>query len=318
MMVILHKKKTGKLVKNKKLILIPLILFSFSLFFTFFINFVSSVEIFKTPSSDILHNDLGGLQGGDIGEYYHLDFGTYNDLTIVNETMWTNNSNEVFLKSNFPQNLSLGDGNFYWSSVDNRLGIRRSIPTYVLDISGANNILRLNATSPKLDFTSKSGQEWFLQIVDSDGRFRLYDQTAGQERLSIDTNGYVGIGTSTPERDLTILSSTPRPLKLTRDSGADTYIQYENTNRNWTAGLDESLGFVIAEGIQITTNPRFVIEIGGDITIEKLIQLTPTDTPSSCSSSADEGKIYMDDSLNKPCYCDGSGWRFFSNDALCS
>jgi len=47
-----------------------------------------------------------------------------------------------------------------------------------------------------LQGTSKS---YLLQIVDSDNRFRIYDNTSNAERFTITSAGNVGIGTSTPK-----------------------------------------------------------------------------------------------------------------------
>jgi hypothetical protein len=44
-----------------------------------------------------------------------------------------------------------------------------------------------------------------------------------------------------------------------------------------------------------------------NVEIATLIDLTPTDSPTSCGST-EEGQIYADDSENAPKYCDGSAW----------
>lgn len=40
--------------------------------------------------------------------------------------------------------------------------------------------------------------------------FRIYDSTAGADRINIDSNGYVGIGTTTPSKRLEIASGTKK------------------------------------------------------------------------------------------------------------
>jgi hypothetical protein len=63
-----------------------------------------------------------------------------------------------------------------------------------------------------LQGTSKS---YLLQIVDSNNRFRIYDNTANAERFSIASNGSVGFGTSTPNKPVVISNSVSDKLWLT-------------------------------------------------------------------------------------------------------
>lgn len=47
------------------------------------------------------------------------------------------------------------------------------------------------------------------------------------------------------------------------------------------------------------------------------VTLTPTETPLACNQTIHEGRIYFDDSLNKPCFCDGTGWQQMDGGGSC-
>ncbi len=49
------------------------------------------------------------------------------------------------------------------------------------------------------------------------------------------------------------------------------------------------------------------------------LTLSPTDSPLACSAgrATHAGRIYFDDSLNEPCYCDGSSWQQMDGGGTC-
>ena len=62
------------------------------------------------------------------------------------------------------------------------------------------NTLRIIAASAAVRLDGS--RDYLLQTVDTDGRFRIYDQTAALERITLISSGNVGIGTTTPLRKL--------------------------------------------------------------------------------------------------------------------
>jgi hypothetical protein len=99
----------------------------------------------------------------------------------------------------------------YWDSSNNRLGIGTSSPARDLDIVNAgNSVLRIASTSSNEDASiilENAAQGWTIQ---NDGNaslgtanyFHIADITANSSRLVIDTNGNLGIGTTSPSRIL--------------------------------------------------------------------------------------------------------------------
>ena len=59
-----------------------------------------------------------------------------------------------------------------------------------------------------------------------------------------------------------------------------------------------------------TTSPATMLEVSS------VIRSTPTDSPGSCNSSI-EGAMYYDDSLNEPCFCNGTAWQQFDGGGGC-
>jgi hypothetical protein len=56
--------------------------------------------------------------------------------------------------------------------------------------------------------------------------------------------------------------------------------------------------------------------VGGGLNVTGLFQLQNTDAPAACSS-ASEGSVYYDASLNEPCFCNGAAWTQFDGGGGC-
>ncbi len=69
-----------------------------------------------------------------------------------------------------------------------------------------------------------------------------------------------------------------------------------------------------------TAGTCIAIRDGCDVDIPKLevdtFKSNPTDSPGSCDTST-EGNFYYDDSLDEPCFCNGSDWRQFDGGGTC-
>lgn len=77
------------------------------------------------------------------------------------------------------------------------VGIGTASPLFKLDILGNTRISGSDARFG-LTGTKVGGNAWVMQTVDVDGRFRLFDETNGSERLSLLQSGNVGVGTAAP------------------------------------------------------------------------------------------------------------------------
>ncbi len=85
----------------------------------------------------------------------------------------------------------------------NRVGIGSTSPAYKLSVisNTATDGIEISAESPQLYFTDQSGGEQSGGIGFNNGQFDFYNSVA---RLTIANSGNVGIGTTTPNRKLSI------------------------------------------------------------------------------------------------------------------
>ena len=93
------------------------------------------------------------------------------------------------------------NANFFWDDTNNRLGLGTNAPTTALDVFGSGIIGRLNATSTNnayLGFSSAGTNKWSIGNVQSDHRFRIYNEATTSELVSVLSTGEFGIGIANP------------------------------------------------------------------------------------------------------------------------
>ena len=100
-----------------------------------------------------------------------------------------------------------------WDASANRLGIGITSPAYDLDVRGTNLEGWIRVGSPTatndagLRFAHAGTNHGVLYHDGDTDSLIYYDNIASAERMRIDSSGKVGIGTSSPETDLTVDSS---------------------------------------------------------------------------------------------------------------
>jgi hypothetical protein len=118
-----------------------------------------------------------------------------------------------------------------------RLGIGTSSPSTKLEISGneaaANFIVATNTdafawSGFRLRNTGTSGRSYDIGLGGSSsgastaGNFYVYDNTAGAQRITLDSSGRVGIGTSSPSVLTHLATSTDTQLRVESTSASGT------------------------------------------------------------------------------------------------
>jgi hypothetical protein len=99
------------------------------------------------------------------------------------------------------------NANFFWDDTNNRLGLGTNAPTTALDVFGSGIIGRINGTSTNnayLGFASAGSNKWSIGNVQSDHRFRIYNEAATSELFTILPTGEIGIGIANPFANLHI------------------------------------------------------------------------------------------------------------------
>ena len=126
-----------------------------------------------------------------------------------------------------------------------------------------------------LEFDDSSGGRDWLVGTGNSADFRIYDESAGADRLRINSSGSVGIGTNSPTAKLDLANgemkiSSSSPTFRFDDSNGDGFIIHNNSdilyfmrddnrNDNWDDGDDDRIvmrgnGSAVRMGIR-TTNP---------------------------------------------------------------
>ena len=99
---------------------------------------------------------------------------------------------------------------FFWDASAERLGLGTSSPSSLLHVQGGSSsgIIQLGTGI----------REWKHIVSSSTGYYFLQDATAGSNRITVDTSGLVGIGTTSPQGELHIKADTPS-LYIQSDDG---------------------------------------------------------------------------------------------------
>jgi len=144
---------------------------------------------------------------------------------------------------------------------DGNVGIGTTSPDTNLEINGgADAIAKVTGTTTaaRLDLKTNSHHR-FIQTLESDGAFRIYDQTNNSERVRIDSSGRVMIGATTIDNNAMLHIEKPTSGECgvwieSTQSGAGSYILLKN---NSTSGNPYSFVGGIDAGGQGTSQINF-------------------------------------------------------------
>jgi len=140
--------------------------------------------------------------------------------------------------------LTQDNTNFFWDNSNKRLGINTNTPTTALDVFGSGIIGRINGTSTNnafLGFASAGSNKWSIGNVQSDHRFRIYNEATTSELVSVLQTGEFGIGIANPT------------TKLHIDGGASALI----------ANLDANVSVAKSVSFRSDNSARINLEVSG-------------------------------------------------------
>jgi hypothetical protein len=140
--------------------------------------------------------------------------------------------------------LSQDNANLFFDDTNNRLGINTNSPTTALDVFGSGIIGRINGTSTNnafLGFASAGTNKWSIGNVQSDHRFRIYNEATTSELVSVLQTGEFGIGIANPT------------TKIHIDGGASALI----------ANLDADVSIAKSISFRSDNSNRINLEVSG-------------------------------------------------------
>ena len=211
--------------------------------------------------------------------------------TAYGGTGWNNIASGYAIFGNGAGALATSSS-FYWDNSNSRLGIGTTTPNSRLTVFN-------NADDSAIEFSSASGStyKWTMGMDYSDaGKFKIASSTAlgSIDRFTIDGNGYVGIGTSTPARRLDVADSgnnNPQ-LRLSRETNIYTDLSVAQTTGDLSLSLygtnaddislfmpDGSTGanLWVCEGAACPNGISFTG--GGNLFVEGVIKYATSTTP---------------------------------------
>ena len=134
-----------------------------------------------------------------------------------------------------------------------------------------------------LQGTSKS---YLLQVVDSDNRFRIYDNTANAERFSITSAGNVGIGTTSPSAKFVVkggatyfevdtTTDSAGILSFNRDSGVYKTLNFRGLDFTFSPSDVEKMRLVNNGNLLIntTTDAGYKLDVNGTARVSGAVEV---------------------------------------------
>ena len=181
--------------------------------------------------------------------------------------------------------LSQDNANLFFDDTNNRLGINTNAPTTALDVFGSGIIGRINGTSTNnayLGFASAGTNKWSIGNVQSDHRFRIYNEATTSELVSVLSTGEFGIGIANPTTkfhidgaasaliaNLDANVSIAKSVSYRSDNSARINLEVSGTESGSNAGADFFLRTFTDAGSLLET-PFTIVRSTGVTTIKSL------------------------------------------------
>ena len=160
------------------------------------------------------------------------------------------------------------------------VGIGTSTPFALFSVSGGDTRLKETVDSPTALVVENAAGTSTLQVSTLNTASDIFQiaSSTGSVLFDITSAGNVGIGTTTPDTNLSVFSATKPGLEFSTGT----------TGAQWTEGIDTGTGniFEIASSTALGTNPRFAINAAGNIGIGTTSPAGPLEIFGTDSSTA--------------------------------
>ena len=206
--------------------------------------------------------------------------------------------------------LSQDNANYFWDNTNKRLGINTNAPTTAIDVFGSGIIGRLNGTSTNnafLGFASAGSNKWSIGNVQSDHRFRIYNEATTSELVSVLSTGEFGIGIANPTTKLHIDGgasalianldanvSVAKSISFRSDNSNRINLEVSGTESGSNAGADFFIRRYSDAGALINT-PLTIVRSTGNI---GLGITNPTYLFHAYTTEASNARLYLQGTTN--------------------
>jgi len=190
--------------------------------------------------------------------------------------------------------------------------------TGTLDVTGATTLANLSAIGTFTASTTAAGSDVNIKAMDSvtlvadQGVFTVnsFKSSGTYTELALSGNvGYIYSDDGTPSTSFDFSA-----YGFDFSGGSGTYIAFNDSSVGAGASqelyADATLFFADPAG---GTNELEVRD--GEVLVQNKLQLTGVSAPPIACAAGEKGSIYFDSDTNKPCYCNGTNWVLFSDDA---
>ena len=195
-----------------------------------------------------------------LGASYHMmRRETYdtNNNGVVDSVQGTTSGSIPFINSSLV--LAEDNSNLFYDAANKRVGIGTDIPRNKLHIEGAGDEnVYVEFSSSLIPRKNIIGVENYDDLVlgadetNEGGGSRIRFRVDGSQKMVIDSDGNVGIGTNSPGYILDVQSPSLNTLArfYSGDNGA--LIRFEDTTNSWQCGQDTGHDFVITDATEGT------------------------------------------------------------------
>jgi len=185
---------------------------------------------------------------------------------IVNSLTSATSGGSIFFKNNSGVNLA--------TLTDNgNVGIGTTSPTHKLHVAGttAHTTVKVSTTTHNANFEVKTDNSNFALIGQgSSNRFDIWDTNAGATRLSVNSSGNVGIGSTNPSYKLDVVGSAGNTARFKGSGGQATVSINDGTNDNYIVALSGDLQLRPSGTTVLTTKSSGNVGIGSTSPTSKL------------------------------------------------
>jgi hypothetical protein len=155
------------------------------------------------------------------------------------------NGSGTYLPLNFYTNNALS----MTIDTNNNVGIGTASPTALLDVYGTQGRIKLDPTSTSgatvINFVLQNNSNFADGVL---GASNMRFNTAGTERMRIDSSGNVGIGNTSPTYKLDILSGTSNALSITTNNTNTTILNLTRSNVSTVTHTIDNTGYKLING----------------------------------------------------------------------